>query len=451
MIEGVKMILPQNIVYTISELERNGFEAYAVGGCVRDSLLGVSPHDWDICTNAMPETVIKCFPNHTVIKTGIAHGTVTLLLENTPIEITTYRSDGVYSDSRHPDCVQFVRSLEEDVKRRDFTINSLCADREGRIIDLTNGCADIQNKVIRCVGDSYKRFDEDALRIMRALRFSSALGFEVEESTKRAALEMKDSLKKISAERLRDELIKLICGRDAEKVLLEYKEIIAVIIPEIAGQFGFCQHNPHHCYDIYTHTVKAVAAVKNTPLLRLTMLLHDIGKPQTFSLDDKGVGHFKLHPTVGSEMARDILSRLRFDNYTKSFVVKQIYEHDNRFKADRKSVRRFIAKNGLDFFYNHLEVRRADALAQSDFMRKEKLLELETKRQIASKLLEEQTALSMRDLAINGSDLIEMGIKEGRLIGEILSDCFNLVIDDKLTNDKQRILDYVYNKYKNIL
>ncbi len=444
------MKIPYYVETAIEKLNNVGYEAYAVGGCVRDSLMGKSPHDWDICTSALPLKIKEVFSGCPVIETGIKHGTVTVVIDGNHIEITTFRKDGNYTDSRHPENVEFVTSLEEDLKRRDFTINALCfsISEEEKIIDLFGGKADIENKIIRCVGKPEERFGEDALRILRAMRFASTLGFEIEEETSRAIHLMKDRLLKISAERCRDELVKLLCGENVGRVLYDYKDVVAVIIPEIKDEFGFLQHNPHHCYDVYTHTVRAVEIIRNTRILRLIMLLHDIGKPSVFRLDENGIGHFKLHPTVGSEMARDILNRLKFDNYTKSYVCRQIWEHDNRFPAERKSVRRFISKHGYEFFFDHLEIRRADTLAQSEYLREEKLSELEEKKRIGEQLLKESAPLTSKALCINGGDLKELGFCEGKLIGEILKDCLREVVDENIKNTKGELLQYVTAKYR---
>lgn len=434
------MNIPEYVKKALSELHKAGFEAYAVGGCVRDSLLGKVPHDWDLCTSALPEQVEQVFESFHVIETGLKHGTVTVRIDHKPIEITTFRKDGDYLDRRRPENVEFVSELSLDLSRRDFTVNALAYSENSGITDLFGGRNDLENKLIRCVGSPEKRFGEDALRILRALRFSSVLGFEIEEKTAQAVHKMKELLKEISAERIREELLKLLCGVDVGRILTDYKDVIAVIIPEISEEFGFLQHNPHHCYDVYLHTVKAVENVKNTPALRLTMLLHDIGKPRVFRLDENGVGHFKLHPTVGSEMAKTILRRLKFDNKTLKYVTEQIWEHDNRFPTGRKNIRRFISNHGFDFYFDHLEIRLADTLAQSDFMREKKLEELCIKREIGEELLAESAKLTLSDIEINGRDIIALGVEPGREIKEILSKCLSAVVDETVPNSREDLV-----------
>lgn len=434
--------LPGYVKRAIEILEKGGFEAYAVGGCVRDSLLLKEPHDWDLCTSAEPCEICEAFKGYHVIETGLQHGTVTVRIEHKSIEITTFRSDGEYTDHRRPQNVQFVKSLKEDLSRRDFTINALCFSEKSGIVDLFGGREDLEKRVIRCVGEPEKRFDEDALRILRALRFASLLGFEIEEKTAQAIHGMKGLLKEISAERIREELLKLLCGRGVFAVLDKYRDVLAEIIPEIKEQFDFCQCNPHHCYDIYTHTLKTVENVKERADLRLVMLFHDIGKPRVFKLDENGVGHFKKHPSVSAEMANEILRRLKFDNKTREYVVAQIVEHDNRFLAERKSVRRFIAKYGYDFFYDHLEIRRADTLAQSGYNREGKLFDLNKKREIGDELISQKAELSKKDLKIDGRVLIEAGYPQGKALKVILEGCLEAVVDEKVENDRDELLKY---------
>lgn len=442
------MNLPSYVKTAIEYLNKAGFDAYAVGGCVRDSLLLKNPDDWDLCTSAEPMEICEVFKDFHVIETGLKHGTVTVRIEHNSIEITTFRTDGEYVDHRRPEKVLFVKNLKEDLSRRDFTINALCYNENCGIVDLFNGKNDLENKIIRCVGNAEKRFEEDALRILRALRFSSCLGFEIEVETSKAIFNKMHLLKEISGERIRVELLKMLCGKGVENVLLKYRDVLAVIIPEIKATFDFKQNNPHHCYDVYTHIVKAVSQVKGDGNIKMVMLLHDIGKPETVSVDEKGLHHFKKHPTVSCEMARGILNRLKFDNKSKDKILNHIFEHDNRFPAVRKSVRKFIAKYDYDFFFEHLEIRFADTLSQSEYNRDGKLYDIAEKKRIANELIAENAQLSMKNLAIDGSVLMGEGYPEGKILGEILKDCFEAVVEERVSNHKTELLKYVFEKYR---
>lgn len=436
------MKIPMFVAKAADILEKAGFEAYAVGGCVRDSLMGITPGDWDMCTNALPEQMCKAFSGMPVIGTGIKHGTVTVIVDNVPVEITTFRKDGIYLDSRRPDNVEFISGIEEDLSRRDLTINAMAYSERTGLIDVFGGKNDIENKTLRCVGEPEKRLGEDPLRILRTLRFASRLGFEIHPETAAALRKLAGSLKNISAERIREELLKLLCGSDVCKVLEDYREVFAVFIPELAAEFDFQQCNPHHCFDVYRHTVKAVGNIQPRADLRFIMLLHDIGKPKVFTKDENGVGHFKLHPTEGSKIADEIMRRLKFDNKTRAYVKLQILEHDDRFPPVRKSVRRFISKYGYKFFFDHLEVRKADALAQSDYMREEKLWELEEKYRIGKELMDSEAALTLDKLAIGGRDLLDAGFPRGSILNEVLNACLEQVVDEKLPNERSALLEF---------
>ncbi len=441
------MEIPSYVNRAVEILHNAGFEAYAVGGCVRDSLLGKIPNDWDMCTDALPEEICKAFGDFHVIETGLKHGTVTVRIEHNSIEITTFRTDGEYLKHRKPEQVRFVKSLFEDLSRRDFTINSLAFSPTNGIIDLFCGQNDLQNKIIRCVGDPEKRFNEDALRILRALRFSSVLGFEISPETSQAVHKMKDLLLEISSERIREELLKIICGQDAFRILDEYRDVIVTVIPELRPCIGFLQHSPHHKYDVYDHIIHSVEKLENRPDLRLVMLLHDIGKPKTFTIDEKGVGHFKTHPDVSCQIAREVLNRLKFDNLTKNYVLEQISEHDNRFNADRKSVRRFVSKHDFGFLDDHLKVRKADTLAQSEYNREKKLADIEQKKTIAADLKAEGDSLQRKDLKINGTDLLNAGFKAGKDMKTILDFCLLGVVEEIFPNEKEALLSAVEEKF----
>ena len=439
--------VPEYIEKAIGLLENSGYEAYCVGGCVRDSLLGREPGDWDVCTSATPDEMKTVFDGFRLIETGIRHGTLTVIIDRNPIEITTYRTDGAYASHRRPVSVNFIRDLNGDISRRDFTINAMCCDKNGAVTDMFGATVDLSNKIIRCVGDPYERFEEDALRIMRALRFASVLGFEIEKDTAKAIFDKKNLLEYISVERIFSELKKLLCGRNAAKVLIDFKEIFAFIMPEITPCFGFEQRNIHHCYDVWTHIVKSVENVRQDERLRLAMLFHDIGKPSMARFDEDGSGHFKGHPIKSAEMLTEILDRFHCDNATISYVRDLVIEHDNRIPVARKNVKRFMAKHSYDFFMDYLEVRRADTMAQSDHLKQEKLEELEKLALIAVEVNNENCCLKLTDLAVDGKDMISLGMS-GRQIGAMLQRLLDLVVDDKLENDRNVLLDYVKERLR---
>jgi tRNA nucleotidyltransferase (CCA-adding enzyme) len=424
----------------INILEEKGFKAYIVGGCVRDILMDKAPHDWDICTNAKPEQIISTFSDYKVIETGLKHGTVTVVINSVHLEITTFRVDGEYSDNRHPENVTFVSDLKDDLSRRDFTINAMAYSHKGGLNDFHGGKSDINNKIIRCVGDPDKRFNEDALRILRALRFSSQLSFEIEENTSISILKNKELLKNISVERIAVELNKLLMGDNVFNVLQKYRDVIAVIIPEFKKTFDFKQYTKHHCYTVYDHIIKSVELSPKDLKLRLTMFFHDIAKPQCFVKDNIDGGHFKGHQIPSAEMAHRILKRLKYDNATIYSVVSLIKEHDNRYPAEKKPVKRFLSKYDADFFENQIKIRRADTLAQSEYMREEKLKHLDDTLKTGREIIKENECFKISDLAVNGGDLIKAGIKEGKDIGETLKELLSMVISEKIKNDKEILL-----------
>ena len=438
----MKIMIPNHAKTAIKMLNESGYKAYAVGGCIRDSILGKIPNDWDVCTDCLPEKIKEVFGGFRTIDTGIKHGTVTVIIDSELVEITTFRSDGEYENHRKPMQVEFVNELCEDLKRRDFTVNAMCCDIDGKVYDYYGGREDLERRLIRCVGEAERRFDEDALRILRALRFASVLDFEIEPMTKAAIFEQRNLLGHISAERICVELKKLLCGKAAERILQDHREVIAVIIPEIAECFDFEQNNPHHCYDVWTHIVKSVSFVRPEPTVRMTMLLHDIAKPKMATIDEAGISHFKKHQFAGADMAAEILKRLKYDNRTADYIYELIREHDNRIPAQVSSVKRFISKHSFNFIFDYLEVRRADTYAQSDYKRAEKLTELDEIAKIAIDLIDEGACLKVSDLDVNGNDLMELGLK-GREIGIWLNELLELVIDEKIENDKKKLLEYM--------
>ena len=436
------MYLSEGARHILTVLSQNGYEAHAVGGCVRDMLLGKIPHDYDICTSALPEQILKCFSDHKTLTVGMKHGTITVLYKSVPYEITTYRTDGTYSDNRHPDKVQFVRSLYEDLARRDFTVNAIAYNPTDGLTDFFGGQADLQNKTVRCVGSPDQRFFEDALRILRALRFASVLGFSLDEQTARSIHKNKHLLQNIAAERLRDELTKLLCGKNVKNILTEYADVFCEIIPEIALCIGFAQDNPHHCYDVWTHIVHTVDNVQPEPLLRVTMLLHDISKPQCRTTDKVGIGHFKGHCAEGAKTAEKILRRLRFDTKTIHTVTTLILHHDERPK-DLPSLRRLTAAVGKENMPLLIAVQRADAHGKTPSTISGQLAYIQGLADSYNEILSRNDCLTLSDLAVKGDDLLALGIPSGKEIGNILNTLLSAVIDGKLPNDKQTLLSVV--------
>lgn len=437
--KNIKIEMPKDVSFIIQVLKENGYEGYAVGGCVRDSLLGRVPNDWDITTSALPEQVKALFPR--TIDTGIEHGTVTIMRNHIGYEVTTYRIDGKYEDNRHPTEVTFTPSLEEDLKRRDFTINAMAYNDEDGLVDLFGGCEDLQNKIIRAVGDAHLRFSEDALRMMRAVRFAAQLGYEIEEETKRAIRELAVNLKSISAERIQVELVKLVTSNHPEHMQLLYETTITQqIFPEFDRIMNTQQNHPHHCYSVGMHTIHAMLEVKNDKVLRLAMLFHDIGKPDTKTTDEDGIDHFHGHPAVSEKIAKNVLRRLKFDNYTIERVCKLSRLHDQEILPEPKYVRRALNKMGEEIFVLLFDVKRADILAQSMYKREEKLERLENLKLQFDQIKASEQCFCLRDLAVSGKDLIEIGVKPGPDLGKRLNELLELVIDEPELNTKEKLI-----------
>ena len=397
----MKIELPKKVQMIIQNLQLHGYEAYAVGGCVRDSILARRPEDWDITTSAKPEEIKKLFRR--TVDTGIEHGTVTVLIGKDSFEVTTYRIDGVYEDSRHPKEVIFTNQLEEDLRRRDFTINAMAYNDEVRLVDAFGGMKDLNHHLIRCVGNAEERFSEDALRILRAVRFSAQLDFPIEEQTAEAVKKLTPSLKNISAERIQVELVKLLTSNHPEKIQDAYNlGITKIILPEWDAMVGVEQKTPHHKYDVAEHTLHALKNVKKDKILRLTMLFHDMGKPSMKTTDEKGVDHFKGHALVSEEIARKILRRLKFDNDTVKKVTRLVCYHDYRIEATPKNVRRAMNRIGVELFPYYL--------------------------------------------AVGGRDLMELGMQPGRELGSMLSELLEWVIDEPECNKKEILCEYVKEK-----
>ncbi len=432
------VVLPDEVIEILSRFHQKGFEAYAVGGCIRDLLLGESPKDWDITTSALPEETISVFSGEKTIPTGIAHGTVTLIWKDVPYEITTFRTDGTYSDHRRPDSVSFARSLEEDIARRDFTVNGLAAGADGTVIDFFGGVDDLKKKTIRAIGDPHRRFSEDALRILRALRFSSSLSFSIEPATEKALFDCTSLLTYVAKERVFAELKKLLLGDNVKDVLLRYPSILGFLIPELKPSFSFPQHTPYHLYDVYTHTAYAVEAGEKNAVIRLALLLHDTGKPACFAPDKNGVAHFPGHPAESAKMAKRALWRLKADHKTLSKVSLLIENHDASIRPEKTSVKRWLSKLGAEDFFSLLAVKRADQLAKNNQSSKrgEELRKIEA---IAKEVLSSNDCLSVKELAVKGEDLKALGFS-GKEIGDTLSYLLDLVLSGE-KNEKDLLLE----------
>lgn len=436
----MKPVLPENVKLLIKKLNDSGFSAYAVGGCVRDSLLGLAPHDWDICTSAKPEEMKRCFEGMKTFDVGIQHGTIAVHLGGTNFEITTYRIDGDYSDNRRPDSVTFTDDVTLDLSRRDFTVNSMAySDSEG-VIDPFGGEEDLKNNLLRCVGNPDARFGEDALRIMRGLRFSAVYGFEIEAETSRSIHRNRELLNNIAFERIREELMGLICGAFCGRVLNEYRDVISVIIPELSPCFDFEQRTKHHVFDVYEHIVRSVTKVPQEPMLRLVMLLHDVGKPQACTEDKNGTRHFKVHQQISADIAQTVLRRFRFPNAFSEDCIKLIIYHDVRFSGSKRQIKRIMQKLGESRTRDLFQVQRADIFAQSDYLRAEKLAAVDNAEKLFEEIVKDNECFSLKNLAVNGRDLIDSGITDGRKIGRILNALLDEVIDGGVENNREVLL-----------
>ena len=431
--------LPIPVARALSVLEACGYEGYTVGGCVRDSLLGRTPNDWDITTNATPAQMKECFGDFRVIETGIRHGTLTVIVDGMQLEITTYRNDGEYLDNRHPVQVTFSERIEDDLSRRDFTVNAMAYHPTRGFVDLFGGREDLQNRIICAVGDAKTRFCEDGLRILRAIRFASVLDFDIEEDTAKAVHECRNLLSGIAAERVREEFCRLICGRGAVRILREYIDVIAAFLPELSRCVGFDQNTKYHCYDVFEHTLQALTFCENDDLItRLGVLLHDIGKPLCYTEDERG-GHFKGHAPVGVEITKEVLSRLRFDNETVRRMELLVEWHDIPLSAEKKRVKRLMQRMSDADILRLLEIKRCDRLAHATDYR-EIPPELALIPSVIDEIRAEDACLSLRTLAVGGDDLMELGIPKGKRIGEMLHILLEEVIEERLPNEKSALL-----------
>ena len=430
-------MLSEAALTIIHQLNKAGFDAYAVGGCVRDHLRGIVPDDIDITTNALPAQTLDIFKEYRVIPTGLQHGTVTVLIGDTPFEVTTYRTDGTYTDGRHPDSVTFTASLEEDLARRDFTVNAIAFHPEKGIADPFCGQEDLNRGILRCVGDPATRFSEDALRIARLVRFMSVLRFQAEPKTAQAAHALCDRLSLVAAERKRVELMKLLMGDGFLEAATAFPDVMCRLVPSLSPLVGLDQHNPHHSFDAYTHTIRAVQAAAKDPVVRLAVLLHDLGKPQTFHTDEQGIGHFYGHPAVSEVLARETLTALRFDNATTDTVLTLVRKHDTPLTDNRKQIKRLLSKLGKDTLLRLLLVKEADASgchensAPPDFT---------SVRALIDDICNSTECFTLHELAVNGHDLLSVGIPAGPLLGRVLHCLLEAVIDDRCPNDRDALL-----------
>ena len=438
----MQLTIPTPAEKILQTLDEHGYEAYVVGGCVRDSVLGRDPHDWDITTSASPEQVKEIFDR--TIDTGIQHGTVTVMIDREGYEVTTYRIDGEYEDGRHPKEVCFTSSLEEDLKRRDFTMNSMAYNPSKGLVDLFGGMDDMENHVIRCVGNPMERFQEDALRIMRAVRFSAQLGFAIDDSTRQAITALAPNLKYVSAERIQAELVKLLTSPHPDYFRVAYETgITREFLPEFDACMETEQNTPHHCYTVGEHILHSTLNVPADKVLRLTMLFHDIAKPLMKTTDENGCDHFKKHAEKGESVVKGILRRLKFDNDTIDKVTRLVRWHDERPEPSMKAVRRAVNRIGEDIFPMYLVVRKADLLAQSTYRREEKLEHLMKIEECYNQIREEAQCVSMKSLAVSGRDLIQAGFKPGPEMGQLLNRMLDHVLEVPEDNTKEKLMAFI--------
>ena len=441
-----ELVLSDGAKTVVRKLTEKGYKAYAVGGCVRDLLRGRTPDDYDIATSAFPENVAEVFSAYDVIPTGLKHGTVTVVIDKIPYEITTFRKDGNYPDGRRPEKVEFVDDLKEDLSRRDFTVNAMAYNDDEGLIDPFGGEQDLKNKILRCVGDPEKRFTEDALRILRAARFCSTLSLTAEEETARKAIKLAYKLKNVSAERIFAEVNKLLLGENVVGALLKFRKVVFAVIPELAPCDGFMQRTPWHRYDVYGHIARSVGFAKRDEAERWCMLLHDIGKPSTFSFSD-GKGHFYGHAKVSADMSAAVFARLKFPSALKKEVAFLIENHGYPLKNDEKFIKRTMFKFGDKAFFKILDVHEADNRAQGTTLSENERKLVEEVRKTAEKIVNSGECYSYSGLKINGSDLIAIGFK-GEEVGSTLNKILIDVIEGKTTDDRDILLKKAAKMYE---
>ncbi|OOM09121.1 CCA tRNA nucleotidyltransferase [Clostridium saccharobutylicum] len=443
---NVKLNMPEDVKYILNKLNNNGYEAYIVGGCVRDSLLKKKPKDWDITTKAKPEQVIELFEK--VILTGIKHGTVTVVINKEGYEVTTYRTDGQYEDNRHPKKVKFVTSLKEDLARRDFTINAMAYNEENGLIDYFEGIEDLSKKIIKTVGNPNKRFNEDALRMLRAIRFSAQLDFEIEESTIDAIKHLRNNIENISKERIREEFNKILIYKPNNINILKECGLLEYIIPEMIKAYNFNQNNIYHIYNLYEHSIVATEMIEPILHLRLTMLLHDLGKIGTKTTDENGISHYYSHSNVSKKIAEKILKSLKYDNDTINKVKYLIEYHDDTLKTNA-SIKWMLNKIGESLFLDLIKVQRADIKAQNKTYAKDRLMQIDLIESKLNNILEKDECFNLKKLKINGQNLMDIGFSKGKEIGDTLNYLLKLVIENPELNRKETLLEIVKVRNKN--
>lgn len=434
------MEIPEFVKNVLLQLETAGYEAWCVGGCVRDTILGRMPEDWDVTTSALPEETMTVFGDR-AFPTGLQHGTVTVRSNHQSVEVTTYRLDGSYHDHRRPDSVTFTRSLEEDLRRRDFTINAMAMSLRGELKDPFGGQADLQDGLLRCVGEPEQRFDEDALRILRGLRFAAVLGLKIDGETAAAIHKQKNLLREIAVERILVELTKLLTGAFPADILREYPDVLGVFWPEVLPAVGFDQKNHHHCYDVWEHSIRAVTAVPPEAELRHAALLHDIGKPACFTVDPEGVGHFYGHGAISERLADTMLRKLKCATEFRETVVRLVAWHDRDIPRTDKAVRRALRQLGEADLRRLIALKRADNLAQVPAYHSRQL-ELDKAESILEELLAADACFSLKQLEVNGRDLVQLGF-EGPEIGRMLNELLDRVVDGELLNERAALMTFV--------
>lgn len=436
------MNIPCEVVELLDCLNKSNYEAYVVGGCVRDTLLGLKPHDWDICTSASPQEMIEVFSGYRVLKTGLKHGTLTVLVNEKPIEVTTFRTDGEYKDHRHPESVVFVKTLKEDLSRRDFTVNAMAYHPQSGIQDPFGGREDLKKGILRCVGKATERFDEDALRILRGLRFAATYAFVPETETAKALHNCANLLGSVSAERIQVELCRMLVGKDIGKILEDFSDVFFAFLPELKACDGFWQFSPYHDRDVLNHTIAAIQHSAQDLTVRLTLLLHDIGKPLCFTKDENGNGHFFGHAKHSEILTTDILKRLRFDNKTISDVCLLIKYHDSVIEQTETAVKRWLNRLGEELFDKLLLVKEGDCKGHAVCLLEPRMEELSNIRKIRDVIIEQRQCFSLRDLSINGNDVLSLGYS-GEAVGEQLQWALNAVIEKQLPNEKSVLLSAI--------
>ncbi len=436
--KSIVIALPPQVIYIIEQLQQKGFEAFIVGGCVRDSIIGRSPQDWDITTNAKPNDVKAMFDK--TFDTGLAHGTVTVLVDNTAYEVTTYRTEGKYINNRKPEKVDFINNIDEDLSRRDFTINAMAYNPTRGLVDPFNGLISIEYKMIKAVGNAEDRFEEDALRMLRAVRFCAQLGYDIEPLTLQAIKNHSLLINNISAERIRDELTKTLMADPLAFELLHFTGLLKQIMPEFDCCFDIEQHNPYHMYNVALHSLYSAANTAHDLILRWTMLLHDIGKEDTISVDSEGINHFFDHARVSVQKAECIMQRLRFDNSSINQIKHLILHHDRQLGESEKSVRKAVAEIGTDLFEAWLQVKEADISAQRSEKAGERLVKLDRVKAIYEKIIADKQCLTIKDLSVSGDDLIAIGFKQDKTLGTVLKMLFDMVLEQPELNCRATLI-----------